>query len=632
MSIISSLKSGVSKVVNSLTNKKTPAKTSTLVIPKTTPAPMSVAPKASTVTPKKATTIAGAVGLSGLASGGVNSSYVQPVAPFKAPVVPQVKTTTPAPVYTASPTNTSTPTVPRETSSSSSRSSSSNRPAVPDTREEEKQKKEKPPVPSVTEKAVADAEKAYVKSMEISNDELATQADLDRLSESAQKAYTGTKDKAIPMEFITGQLASIEERALNLAEPLEAKLARLEAKRTNAVEMSKFALERADAQAKTAADATKPISIGGSLVQRNAAGGYDTVYSEPTADKLLSPTEAASLGVPYGTTQSQAFGKTPASSDGLTPYQQFQATQAIQKTTQTNTSAARELARQGSVLTDTWERFKNGEAGDLNATTQAIVTTFNKILDPTSVVRETEYDRSSAGQSLLASIEGKIAKISQGGPGLTPESLQELVDLGTTYTRNAQASIAAENARAREQAIYFGLNPDFVTTSGSSQAQSLDQFYKENPDIRPKVDQLIMENPDLSDEDILQIVGGGSFSSGGAGNTNRPQRNNNPLNIKASENTISYSGVKGTDPNPASDGGQFLVFESPQAGFDAAKRLLKTDGYINLTVDGAMKRWSNSGYGGEVAPSLKSRPISSLSDAELQQLLDAMATREGYYA
>ena len=62
------------------------------------------------------------------------------------------------------------------------------------------------------------------------------------------------------MEFITGQLKSIEERATNLAEPLERKLARLQAARTSSLEANKFALDRADKKVQAEKDAAKPIS------------------------------------------------------------------------------------------------------------------------------------------------------------------------------------------------------------------------------------------------------------------------------------------------------------------------------------------------------------------------------------
>jgi hypothetical protein len=111
---------------------------------------------------------------------------------------------------------------------------------------------------------------------------------------------------------------------------------------------------------------------------------------------------------------------------------------------------------------------------------------------------------------------------------------------------------------------------------------------------------------------------------------NRPTRNNNPLNIKASEHTKAYEGVAGLDPVPASDGGQFLVFSSPSDGFKAAERLLQTPNYQNLSLDAAMKRWSNGGYGGEIVPYMRNRYMSTLSGSELAILVKAMAKREGF--
>jgi hypothetical protein len=106
-----------------------------------------------------------------------------------------------------------------------------------------------PPAPVMspdTQKAVGVAEKTYQDSLAVSAEELSTQEDLDKLIESTKSAYNGIKDKPIPLEFITGQLASVERRALGLAEPLERKLARMQSARTSAIEASKFSLDRAD--------------------------------------------------------------------------------------------------------------------------------------------------------------------------------------------------------------------------------------------------------------------------------------------------------------------------------------------------------------------------------------------------
>lgn len=95
------------------------------------------------------------------------------------------------------------------------------------------------------EKDYNKAMRAYESALQLSPEELSTQGELDRVIESFRQGYTGIKNKAIPMEFITGQLSSLEERAVNLAEPLENKLARMQAQRLASLESSKFSLEQA---------------------------------------------------------------------------------------------------------------------------------------------------------------------------------------------------------------------------------------------------------------------------------------------------------------------------------------------------------------------------------------------------
>ena len=122
----------------------------------------------------------------------------------------------------------------------------------------------------------------------------------------------------------------------------------------------------------------------------------------------------------------------------------------------------------------------------------------------------------------------------------------------------------------------------------------------------------------------------GFNSVGNTSGSTRADKNNNPLNIKVSGTTLQYPGVSGIDTKPATDGGNFLVFDSPEAGIQAASRLIRTPGYMSLSVDSALRRWSGNGYGDDVAPQFRGRTIASLSDAEIQTLLKAMAKREGY--
>lgn len=158
-----------------------------------------------------------------------------------------------------------------------------------------------PQVPQVSDdavKALQEATKVYQQSLQIGPEELSTQKDLDRLSDATRKAYTGIEDKTIPLEFITGQLASTERRALALAEPLESKLSRLQAKRLASVEASKFGFD----------EAQKRVESEQERIDKAAE----------TLNTPLTFEQSQQLGVPFGTTvgQAQQMGITPQNERG----------------------------------------------------------------------------------------------------------------------------------------------------------------------------------------------------------------------------------------------------------------------------------------------------------------------------
>lgn len=156
-----------------------------------------------------------------------------------------------------------------------------------------------------------------------------------------------------------------------------------------------------------------------------------------------------------------------------------------------------------------------------------------------------------------------------------------------------------------------------------------------SPELQAQIEDFRSHYPGANAYEILEGIGvevsdGNEVAMGGAGN--RPQRNKNPLNIKASPTTLSYAGVTGKDPKPASDGGEFLTFATPEDGLAAAKRLISSSGYSDLGIDAALRRWSGNGYGAEIAPEFRGKKIKDLTPAQLDQLIRAMATREGAFA
>lgn len=119
---------------------------------------------------------------------------------------------------------------------------------------------------------------------------------------------------------------------------------------------------------------------------------------------------------------------------------------------------ANEIKRQFGQVTTTYNSYKAGKLG-ANAADQTMVTTLNKILDPDSVVRESEFARTAAGQSLLARMEGYANKMTKGGGGLTDVEREDLYNaMQEMYNANqeeAQAYIESYTDLANR----YNINP-----------------------------------------------------------------------------------------------------------------------------------------------------------------------------
>jgi hypothetical protein len=101
------------------------------------------------------------------------------------------------------------------------------------------------------------------------------------------------------------------------------------------------------------------------------------------------------------------------------------------------------------------ERTKNFVAVD-----QAIITTFNKMTDPDSVVRESEYARTAGDLALWNRLKGKISKWKAGGAGLTQADRVSMFRMATNFKKAAQKRY---NDKFREYRGYYtniGVDPN----------------------------------------------------------------------------------------------------------------------------------------------------------------------------
>lgn len=141
---------------------------------------------------------------------------------------------------------------------------------------------------------------------------------------------------------------------------------------------------------------------------------------------------------------------------------------------------ANEIKRQFDNVTNTYNAYKQGKLR-ANAADQAMVTTLNKILDPTSVVRESEFARTAAGQSIFARMQGYFDKISKGGGGLTNAEREDLYNaMQEMYNANQAEAREYINAYS-DLANRYNINPaDIMPRQYSSSETSTNNKTTQN--------------------------------------------------------------------------------------------------------------------------------------------------------
>lgn len=95
---------------------------------------------------------------------------------------------------------------------------------------------------------------------------------------------------------------------------------------------------------------------------------------------------------------------------------------------------------------------------------QGLITLFNKITDPQSVVRESEYERTPQNLPLFNAFGGAFQKLEKGGAGLTNKDRKALV-FGAKIIANSRGKIYNETLSNYENlANEFGVKPELVTS------------------------------------------------------------------------------------------------------------------------------------------------------------------------
>ena len=111
----------------------------------------------------------------------------------------------------------------------------------------------------------------------------------------------------------------------------------------------------------------------------------------------------------------------------------------------------------------------SGNMKNQAALDQGLITMYNKLTDPNSVVRESEYARTPENLPTINRIIGAIQKVKEGGAGLTNEDRQALVlgariignERGKEFRRSKESYTSLSGKYGIDPSLVVGTLPDF---------------------------------------------------------------------------------------------------------------------------------------------------------------------------
>lgn len=133
----------------------------------------------------------------------------------------------------------------------------------------------------------------------------------------------------------------------------------------------------------------------------------------------------------------------------------------------------REMGRHVSAIDEAMKT--SAEGGNMIAVDQALINAFNKLMDPTSVVRESEYARTGSDMAVLNRLRGQLGpdgKLAMGGAGLTRTDREAIARMARSFAAAAQQK---SQAATEEVASSYDLIP---TATGQTIGEMLRQGLK----------------------------------------------------------------------------------------------------------------------------------------------------------
>ena len=163
--------------------------------------------------------------------------------------------------------------------------------------------------------------------------------------------------------------------------------------------------------------------------------------------------------VPEGAVTSGDEPLTAKGESGLSPSMEANVINRLTTQWTQASGPAKELSRQVALMKTGLDAARRG---DLAQGAQAVLVTFQKILDPTSVVRESEYMRSAAGLNLLSRIQGAAEQLTKGGAGVPLADLERFAKLAEEAAEAQRRYLPAIQERIGKTADRYNIPRELV--------------------------------------------------------------------------------------------------------------------------------------------------------------------------
>ena len=150
---------------------------------------------------------------------------------------------------------------------------------------------------------------------------------------------------------------------------------------------------------------------------------------------------------------------------------EFQGSKLIMESVKINAAVSRMDSVWDNYLKSEKAREKAGPSNETEvqakkrkgALDQALIISFNKMMDPGSVVRESEYARSEVGQGLVDTLVGKLIKLKEGGSGMTDAERQSMVEIAKQLQQGQDTLVQEKIKFYNSEAELSGIDPSRVT-------------------------------------------------------------------------------------------------------------------------------------------------------------------------